>query len=165
MLKNKINLLVFLNTFLLAFVLIFLFIYHAPSPEVVYVNKMKLFENFAMTKEVKQRGENEFNRRKLEIENLYTKLNITTDEKSRRQIFEKIVKAKNDLDAFNQAFINEESNKIWVRINNYTQLFSNTQKYKLIVGSEGKETVLFGDPALDVTNQLVAFMNKKYEGG
>jgi outer membrane protein len=126
---------------------------------------MKLFENFAMTKEVKQRGENEFNRRKLEIENLYTKLNITTDEKSRRQIFEKIVKAKNDLDAFNQAFINEESNKIWVRINNYTQLFSNTQKYKLIVGSEGKETVLFGDPALDVTNQLVAFMNKKYEGG
>lgn len=135
------------------------------SPKIVYVDNIKLFDNFNMTKELKNSGEKEFNLKKMTVDSLYAKLQspkISSSEK--KLIMQQFVQQKEELEQFNQYFAAEQSSKIWARIKSYSSEFSKENKYQLIIGSENKINVLFADENIDVTNDLLTYINKKYEG-
>jgi outer membrane protein len=118
-----------------------------------------------MTKELKNSGEKEFNLQKTRVDSLYTKLQtpgISPSEK--KMIMQQFIQQKEELEQFNQHFATEQSTKIWARIKSYSSEFSKENKYKLIIGSENKINVLFADENIDVTNELLTYINKKYEG-
>ena len=131
----------------------------------VYVDNVKLFNNFSMTKELKNSGEKEFNFKKLKVDSLYSKLQypgISLSEK--KIIMQQFVQQKQELEQFNQYFAAEQTTKIWARIKSYSSEFSKDKNYQLIIGSDDKQTVLFADEKIDVTDDLLTFLNKKYEG-
>ncbi len=78
--------------------------------------------------------------------------------------FDAILQQKEELEQFNQYFAAEQTTKIWARIKSYSSEFSNDKNYQLIIGSDDKQTVLFADEKIDVTDDLLTFLNKKYEG-
>ena len=118
-----------------------------------------------MTKEMKRIGEKEFNTRKLSLDSLYSKLQSQTiSEGDKKIVMQNFIKGKEELEQFNQNFASEESSKIWTRIHGYVNEFSKEKKYQLVIGSENKRTVLFADESIDVTNELLIYINKKYEG-
>jgi len=162
-LKNNTAVLTIANTFILIIFLGF-YIMKDSQPEVVYIDKVKLFDGFRMTVEMKKVGEKEFANRKTAIDALYAQLNAAVDSKQKMRILDDISLAKQDLEKFSATFASEESNKIWTRINSYTATFSTNQNYKMIIGTEGWRTVLYGDKSLDKTSELLSFINKKYEG-
>nr|WP_281310768.1 OmpH family outer membrane protein [Flavobacterium flavigenum] len=131
----------------------------------MYVDNIKLFDNFNMTKELKNSGEKEFNLKKTTVDSLYAKLQspeISPSEK--KLLMQQFVQQKEELEQFNQYFAAEQSSKIWARIKSYSSEFSKENKYQLIIGSESKTNVLFADENIDVTNDLLTYINKKYEG-
>jgi outer membrane protein len=135
------------------------------NTKIVYVDNEKLFDNFNMTKELKRSGEKEFNSKKTVTDSLYKKINssgITLSEK--KVLMQQFIQSKEDLEQFNQNFALEVSTKIWSRIHSYTSEFSKENKYQLIIGSQNKQSVLFADENIDVTNELLIYLNKKYEG-
>ena len=71
---------------------------------------------------------------------------------------------KENLEQFNQQFAYEETQKIWKRLHSYVEEFSATKNYKLIIGSEKKQDVLYADPNVNITNELINYVNSKYEG-
>ncbi len=118
-----------------------------------------------MTIELKKIGEKQFNIQKLHIDSLYSKVQsplISNDNK--KMIMQQLIQAKNELEKFNQDFASEESAKIWIRIKSYSSEFAKENKYSLIIGSENKTNILFADEQIDVTNDLLTYINKKYEG-
>ena len=124
---------------------------------------MKLFDGFNMSKEMKKVGERQFNAQKLKIDSLYFKIqNSNADQQ--KVLMKEYVVLKQNFEQNNQQFAFEESQKIWKRLNSYINDFSSEKKYKLIIGSEKKGDVLYGDEKLDITNEIINFVNSKYEG-
>lgn len=133
------------------------------KPEIVFVDNVKLFNGFNMTKEMKKIGEQQFNAQKLKIDSLYSKIQ-TSNEQHQKILMKEYVEVKQNFEQNNQQFAFEESQKIWKRLDSYINDFSSEKKYKLIIGSEKKGDVLYGDEKLDITNELINFVNSKYEG-
>jgi outer membrane protein len=154
------------NTLLISVLAIFLLFYFFKSnKEIVYVDTVKLFDGFVMTKEMKRVGEKEFNSRKLVLDNLYSNLQSPTISASeKKELMQQFIQGKEELEQFNQTFAAEQTTKIWSRIKSYTAEFSKDKNYQLVVGSDNKQAVLFADEKIDVTNDLLIYLNKKYEG-
>lgn len=149
---------------LLSLIVFFLILFTQSTQKIAYVDNTKLFENFRMTKEMKRIGEKEFNTRKIGLDSLYSKLQSQTlSEIDKKMLMQQFINGREELERFNQNFTSEESSKIWSRINSYAKEFSKINKYQLVVAS-GNNTVLYADEEIDITNELLIFINKKYEG-
>jgi outer membrane protein len=165
-LKYKLSPLYVVNGLLISVLAFFLLFYFFKSnKEIVYVDATKLFDGFVMTKEMKRVGEKEFNSRKLVLDNLYSNLQSPTISASeKKELMKQFIQGKEELEQFNQAFATEQTDKIWSRIKSYTSEFSKDKNYQLVIGSDNKQVVLFADEKIDVTNELLTYLNKKYEG-
>lgn len=142
-----------------------LFALFSEKRTIVYVDSVKLFEGFKMTKEMKRVGEKEFNERKILLDNLYSSLQgSSVSVLQKKELMQQFIQGKEELEQFNQTFASEQTQKIWSRIRSYTSEFSKDKNYQLIVGSDNKQMVLFADEKIDVTNDLLTYLNKKYEG-
>jgi outer membrane protein len=118
-----------------------------------------------MTKEMKKVGEKEFNTRKVILDSLYVKLQSNTiSEAEKKAMMPQFIQGKEELEQFNQNFALQETEKIWKRINGYVTEFSSENSYKIIIGSENKRDVLYANEKVDITNDLIYYLNKKYEG-
>jgi outer membrane protein len=118
-----------------------------------------------MTKEMKRVGEKEFNSRKLILDNLYAQIQLpSTSVSEKKLLMHQFIQGKQELEQFNQTFSAEQSDKIWSRIKSYTSEFSKDKNYQLIIASDNKQMVLFADENIDVTNDLITYLNHKYEG-
>lgn len=166
MLKNKWSLLTLINLILVILLTAFiLYKFSNSSEKIVYVDNNKLFEEFRMTKEMKMIGEKEFNKKKANLDSLYLEIQREDLSKETKEVMMKeFVSKREEFDQFNQVFAIEESEKIWSRITSYSKDFSKENNYKIIIGSSDKRNILFADDSLDVTKQLLAYINKKYSG-
>lgn len=164
MLKNKIKFLTITNSILLI-VMVCLFVFKSffSNDEIVYVDNNRLFNGFNMTKDLKRTGALQFKVKKATIDSLYFKIqNIKGIE--RQYIMKEFITKKEELEKFNQEFAYQESQKIWKRLHSYIDEFSGLNSYQLIIGSENEQTVLHASSKLDKTNDLINYVNLKYEG-
>lgn len=166
MIKYKFTPQLVVNALLISVLSFFLLFYFFKSNnEIAYVDNQKIFDGFVMTKEMKRAGEKEFNSRKLVLDKLYSNLQSATISASqKKELMQQFIQGKEELEEFNQTFAAEQTAQIWSRITSYTAEFSKEKKYELIIGSDNKQAVLFADEEIDVTNDLLTYLNKKYEG-
>ncbi len=59
----------------------------------------------------------------------------------------------------------EITQKIWDRLNPLIEDYGKENGLQLLIGANGAGTVLYGDKKNDVTDNLIAYINKKYEKG
>jgi len=136
-----------------------------PQTKILYVDNTKVFENFSMTKELQRNGQTEFNNRKASLDSLYARLESDKTSGTQKQaLMQQFIKEKEELNQFNDFYSSEQSSKIWARIKSYSAEFSNENKCSIIIGSDNKSNILFADQSIDVTNDLIKYINKKYEG-
>jgi outer membrane protein len=164
--KENFKFLPIINSIVLLLILSFVFIsFYKNNDKIVSVNNLKLFDEFKMTKEMKSIGNKEYSSKKIYLDSLYLKLQEQDLEKNAKEILMKeFVSKREEFDQFNQSFAVEESDKIWKRINSYTKQFAKNNGYKVVLGLENSREVLYTDESIDVTNELLFFINKKYEG-
>jgi len=155
-----------INVVLICSLIILVFFqFFSQDTKVVYINSAKLFEGFAMTKEMKRVGEKEFNSRKSQLDTLYSVLqNSSLTSIRKEQLMQDFISKKQEFEKFNQSYPQEQTSKIWSRIKSYTSEFSKDKKYKLVISSDNLQTILFADEKIDITDELLTYLNKKYEG-
>lgn len=151
----------FLTLFLLLAALLFFFIFR--SSEIVYVDNAKLFEGFNMTKEMKREGEIHFAKRKNKLDSLYNVINNMSG--SNQGILSKqFVLERNAYEEESQAYAMQESEKIWKRLNDYVKEYSTNKGFKIVLGQTNPQQVLYVDSKVDITQDMITFINSKYEG-
>jgi len=165
MLVKNIKILLFSNFFLLIFVLLYLAYTDMTTPKMMVVDSQKLFDGFAMTKEMKRIGEKEFEAQKTVLDSIYNKMQtVAASESEKEVLLQQFLTGKEDLENFNQEYASQESLKIWSRIQTYTAEFSKEKKYSIIVASQSGRNILYADEKNDVTKELLQFLNRRYEG-
>lgn len=163
--KSVIKILLFVNIILILTIILFLLFEKInKNEEVVFVDKVKVFEEFQMTKESKSFGEKEFSSKKQFLDSLYVKLQRDLPQDEKEVLMKTFIDKRDELDSFNQNFGFQESEKIWSRLIQYSEEFSTKEGYRLIILSEKGSNILNADVELDVTNSFIEFANNRYSG-
>lgn len=115
-----------------------------------------------MTKEIMKTGDEELKRGKNHLDSLYVFLNNATNPNEKEIIVKEIANTRDILEQFQKKYSVESSEKIWERINEYSSLYSQKNNYKVILGKQYDGTIIYG--SVDVTDDLLKYINKKYEG-
>lgn len=151
-------------TLVLVLNIVFFVFYMKSIPSIVYVDSNKLFTDFKMTKELKVKGEKELQFKNHQLDSLQFLLKTTVDNHTRTGILQQLINQKQILEEFQLNYSQLNSEKIMERISIYTKDFAELNNYDLIIGSNGKQQLLYGKKDKDVTILLLNYLNKKYEG-
>lgn len=162
--QKKWQIILFIN-FIVSFVLIvYLLISHNKPAQVVVADNQKVFDGFKMTIEAKREGEKIFNQNKKVLDSIYARLqDPSTPASEKQQLTEQVVAGREQLQDFNENYAAQQSDKAWSRITSYMAEFAREKGYEIVVG-KGTSNVLYAEDSKDVTHELIAFLNQKYEG-
>lgn len=144
---------------------------------VVYLNNIKLFSGFNMTKDLGKLNEKKYEARIKRFDSLvneFTKLETKLKEKTQKLskaeeeqyvAFHKVLRGEEqEIEAIRVQVKNEINKKVWNRLNSYIKEYGKKNKLKLILGAQGNGNIMYGDSLQDITQQFIAYANKKYEG-
>lgn len=158
---NKLQLILLISAISFAGVLIYFSYLNVNNSKIVYVNAAKVFEGFKMSKELKLEAERQLSAQKVLVDSLY---GIAAQSGGNELAMQNFLGEKQKLDAFADAFSTQQSQKIWKRIESYAGEFLNDHGYDMVLGAQPNFNIVAGSKNADVTNDFIAYINKKYEG-
>lgn len=155
----------YLSLIILNIVLIFFLAYNffKTSEKIVIVDSKKLFNEFVMTKEIKESGNKTIKIMDSKIDSLSNMLKLS-DGVRKQELIKIIFEQREMIENFDAEYTMQESPKIWKRINSYAKDYSNKNQIRFIIGSQYDGDILSSNDSDDITNDLLMYINKRYEG-
>lgn len=134
-----------------------------------YILNQKVFEEFAATKEKMNKLNKVEQKQKALLDSLNMQLIALENSKS---INADLLKTKrtnyqnlyNEFSLSNQKEIELYRTEIWNQINQYISEYGKSKGYTIIFGGNGTGTLMYGDSDLNVTDELITYINQKYAG-
>src|SRR5579863_8162805 len=141
-----------------------------------YIVLKKVFDEFEMSKQYKQKLEAVTIARKNIMDSLELNLNaesralqadkskpkdkISQFEFDRQYYLEKRKQFKEDNDALTQQYDAE----VIKQMNQYVKDYGEKMGYDLILGAEGNGALMYGSEQLNITDQVIKYVNERYKG-
>lgn len=150
-------------------------LYASRQPKVAYVDNVVLFNDFQFKKErqaeyEKQKGyfQSQLDTLRmvhLSLEEALEQNPGNTELQQRRAHSFENYQATDQyfaqkLDSIDGVF-NEE---VWAKINTYVNEYGKENKYDILIGASGTGTLMYGSDAYNVTEDVLTYINEKYEG-
>ena len=166
---TKFNRLPLVNTILIGLIIIVTlinFLQFKNQKEMVYIDNIQLFNGFNMTKDIKAIEEAKMNAQGKELDSLYTVLQSIKDQEntSFKSLQQQIAYKSKAFQELQDNYTHNLSKNVWNRLNTYIKTYAQEHQLKIILGTSGHGNVMFAEESIDITNQILEFSNKKYEG-
>jgi len=173
--KNKVWQIV--NSILLLGVVLFLIISNLESKEkIVFVDNVKVFQEFNMTSELGNQNEAKFkpliqvfDSLVKDIQGLEAKLKAKKKlteadrlEYAKRQKI--VVEKERELEQVKNYVKEDINNKVWERLNGYITEYGKENNISIILGAQGQGNIMYGKEPVDITQDFIQYANSKYEG-
>lgn len=171
MLKN----IIIVATFILSIIALTLILVKEDY-KMCYIDMGKVYEEFKLTRELNRDYEVVAKTQKKIQDSLYNILELKASsykkeqDKDGKQLEELKVMESNFLnkkDMFEKQgseTMNEYNNKIWKQINQFVADYGKNENYTIIFGANGQGNVMYGDKLIDKTDDIILFINNKYDG-
>lgn len=143
--------------------------------KVAFARMPEVFQEFQLTQELEAKLNNVKGARKaildsleLEIRVMSTQLNErkanpVVEDSIRRML--KVFNLKNEqFSSDNEVQASTYNQQIWQQINDYVKEFQESEDIDVLLGAKGDGSVMAGKSTLDVTDELIEFINLKYQG-
>lgn len=163
------SLLLVSNGFLLiALLALFSFCFlNQSNTEIVYVDNVRLFNGFNMSKDLGKLNNQKIQKQKKKLDSLYTVYTILREQKNseKSEELESQLRIEDqELRKINEYFSKEVSQQVWNRLNQYIEEYGKAQGYQIILGTQGTGSIMFAQEGLEITESVLAYANNKYEG-
>lgn len=149
-------------------VLISFFILERRMKKIAMVDAVKLFNSYTMKSDLEQDAKKVLTLIGSKVDSLEKEIKlveIAKDEHKAKELVQYYnfyrAKYEDEYKKSNQ-IINEE---VWKRLNPLLDQYGKSHHYNLIIGANGMGSILYNDDYYDITNDLVNYVNKKYESG
>ncbi|MEO6302758.1 MAG: OmpH family outer membrane protein [Bacteroidia bacterium] len=145
-----------------------------PVTEVVYVDMGKLYDGFALSKELNTDLEKIIKARKTISDSLYEDLRSQTQElKSKEKktvediqglakLEEEYYYKQQQFEKDNHSTSTEYLAKIWNQLNQYMQDYGASKKYTFILGANGQGNIMYGEKSKNITDEVIIYVNNRY---
>jgi len=148
---------------------------HFNKPKTVYVELGKVYNDFAMKKELQTKYDAMAQSRKSILDSLELQLKLMSaqlqdDEKNvpAFQLFEakkqEYLTKKQQFDEDNSAVSAQYNEQITKQMTQYMEEFGKEKNYTYIYGADGSGVIMHADKELNVTDQAVQYLNQRYQG-
>lgn len=136
--------------------------------KIVVVDVIKVFNQFNMKKQLEEKVDIELNKYTEHIDSMKSLLQMAQErnDEKRIEIFSKEIyltesEGQRAFEISNKN-INEQ---VWNRLNPLIDEFAKKGKYRIVIGANGMGTVLYNVDAVDRTQELINYINERYETG
>lgn len=161
---------------LIVIVVLGLFSCGSEQTKIAYVQNMRLYSEFDLTKELDSELQAFSKNRTRELDSLTLIFDNTT------QVFEQSTEiSADDYKAYNDlrnaimfrkknyeeellAVSQEYDLQVWERINGFVKEYAEENEYDLILGASGDGSLMYATDTLDITDELILYCNTKYSG-
>lgn len=135
----------------------------AGSPKLGYIDLPRVTAEFDMAKEFQSQLETEFQGNKHYLDSLKISLMNTQDmsDDERRYHYGQTLQSFEQQQNTRTAELNDQVMK---KLNGYVRQFADEQGYDFVYGAEGSGVIMAANTKLDITDQVLQYINKKYQG-
>ncbi|MDI9320441.1 MAG: hypothetical protein QM530_08225 [Phycisphaerales bacterium] len=134
---------------------------HVGKPKSVYVDIGKMLDGYKFKKDLEAEGTKNLYKIKNTVDSLKMAQKVNNNPITDSQI----IYAERAFEQYYNYSNQEMTKKIWERLNPQLEEFGKQNKFELVVGANGAGTILYGSKDCDVTNDVVNYINAKYEKG
>lgn len=132
------------------------------SKRTVVIDSFKVFEGFQLKKDYDAKIEKEFAAEKAQLDSMGYKFNTLKNPLEIDALKKQFVIRKQQFDEKFQSVSQKYTNEVYERLNTYIKEFGKKNNLGVIIGSNGQGNVMYRDDSMDVTDQLIKFVNDKY---
>jgi outer membrane protein len=165
---KKFNILTVLNSVVLLIIIVLgsLYFLRNKKEQLVYVDNVRLFNEFNMTKDIKIIEERKMTLKGQTLDSLYVIFQGLDNKESdaARNLQMQIATGSKEMQALQDNYTNQLSQQVWNRLNTYIKEYSTSKKLKLVFGTNGNGNVMFGNESMNITDDFIEYSNEKYEG-
>ncbi|GAA4454333.1 OmpH family outer membrane protein [Rurimicrobium arvi] len=127
----------------------------------VYIDIGRLVGGYKFKKDMELEGQSNL----YKIRNTVDSLKLINQTNPSPLLATQLTNAQNAFDKY-QAYLEQDMTaKVWERLNPQLEEFGKEMGYRIIIGANGRGTVLYGSSSIDVTEKAIEFVNHKYEKG
>jgi outer membrane protein len=134
---------------------------------IYFVNNGKLYDGFSL----KVSYERQVEALRMSRKNMLDSIELTIKQLDARQMpaeskyaQEYYMEKARTFEEEEQGLLTEYNQQIWKRLNQYAEEFSKEKHIDILFGATGNGTLLHANAAIDLTDELIAFSNKRYGG-
>ncbi len=135
--------------------------------EIVYVDNMRLFNEFHMTRDLNNINGLKIKGQKKTLDSLYTLYGILKENgkpETLASLEKQLRHADQQLKQMNSDFVDTRNKTVWARLNTYVSEYGGQHDFQLVLGTQGSGNVMYAREGVDVTQAVIDFANAKYEG-
>lgn len=167
---NKLRLITIINSILILGLIVSALVYYFDKnenkkEELVFVDNTKLFNEFNMTKEIKLREEATMKVLKYKIDSLYVIYKGLNKKSKQAKSLEIELNSKSEvLKNVQDNYTNNLTQNVWTRLNEYMSQYGKNNNLTILFGTTGNGNIMYAKEGANITNSVLSFCNKKYEG-
>ena len=132
---------------------------------IAYIDINRLLNEFQMKKDLERSSSGELLRIKSIIDSLNMIKTVSSNPDGTSPVDTQLMYAGNAFQQYYAASNQEISKRVWDRLNPLLQQYGQSNRFSLIIGANGQGTVLYGHNRVDITDDVIRFVNSKYEKG
>lgn len=135
--------------------------------KVVYVKADEVFNEFKLTKDLNAKYMTSQNARAAMLDTMemgMRTLALKVDKEKYRQLEDVYYNKREEIEKQNTELFENYNKQVWTRINQYATEFSQKKGYKIMFGANGSGTLMYAEKEMDVTADLIKYMNEEYDG-
>lgn len=139
---------------------------HFTRPRVAYVSLTMVFDAFDLKKELSAKLNEVTIARQADLDSL--RVRIQFQKKSDKEATSALIKEYREREQryaeLNERTTADYDKQILTQLNTYMKEFSEKGGYSLMLGANGNGTLIHADPEMDVTTEMIDFVNQRYKG-
>ena len=135
--------------------------------DIVYIDNIQLFEGFNMSKDLQKINSQKLTAGKKKMDSLFNIYSIFREQKNEEKTKELSTQLRlqdQELRQMKEVLAQELNQKVWKRLNQYVKEYAENKKYLIVLGTQGNGNVMFGKEQVDITEDILIYVNNKYEG-
>jgi Skp family chaperone for outer membrane proteins len=147
--------------------LFFVWLFFSSNKKMAFVRVDKVFNEFAMSKELKQDLEKTLLARQNVLDSLqavWRAVEIGNNPKIKEYVEREFYQKRQLFQEQNEALTNKYDKQIWERLNQYTKAYGAENNIDFLFTMGAETGLLYGKNSYDVSDELIQYMNQKYAG-
>lgn len=156
-------------------VLVIIVVFKPAQNKTGYVQLGKVYDEFELSKtlnaqfkQIAGTKKNYIDSLEFQVKAIYTKVTNDKTNKDLQGQFEMAQRhylyQKEQFEQSVGAMEEEYNDKIWKQLNEYVTQFGKEKGYDYVFGAEGSGTIMYGGETQDITNEVITYVNDKFQG-
>jgi outer membrane protein len=134
----------------------------AIEQKIVFMDSFKVFEGFEMKKDYDAMIEKQLGAEQAQLDSMARKLDAVKDPVQADLQKKQLVEAQQAFEQRFQALSDQYTKDVYERLNKYIQEYGKQKGYSMILGSDGQGGVMYVDTTVNVTTDLIRYVNTQY---